>query len=229
MIKKNKEVGKMKKIGIVGARDAFKTIGNYYDAVEACNAEAVPVTDPEEVSGLDGIIIPGGGDVDPELYHEENTACFGINKELDALEMAVIEKAEKEKVPILGICRGHQILNVFFGGSLYQHIEQAERHKHTENGDSVHDTEIVAGTFLEAIYKESKIYVNSAHHQGIKVLGKGLVPAQFSDDGVTEAVYHEALPIYGVQWHPERMSLKNRREDTVDGMPLFEWFCKAQK
>ena len=126
---------KMKRIGIIGSRDWFKTITNYYEAVEACGALAVPVTSTQDEVDIDGLIIPGGADVDPALYGEENTACMGVDRALDDLEMELIDYAVKRYVPILGICRGHQILNVYFGGSLIQDIRQADRHRHTEAGD----------------------------------------------------------------------------------------------
>lgn len=125
----------MKRIGIIGSRDWFKTITNYYEAVEACGALAVPVTSTQDEVDIDGLIIPGGADVDPALYWEENTACMGVDRALDDLEMELIDYAVKRYVPILGICRGHQILNVYFGGSLIQDIRQADRHRHTEAGD----------------------------------------------------------------------------------------------
>ena len=219
----------MVKIGIVGKRDAYRTMENYYAAAEACGAEAVSLTAPGDWSGSvpDGLIIPGGGDVDPALYGEENLACSGVNRALDDLEMALIGMALRDRRPILGICRGHQILNVYFGGSLIQDIPQADRHRHTEAGDQAHPAIASEGSFLTEVFGATEFNVNSAHHQAVKTLGSGLIAVQRSDDGVIEAVAHGTLPVYGVQWHPERMCLANRREDTIDALPLFQWFVRA--
>ena len=219
----------MNKIGIIGSRDSFKTITNYYDAVEVCGALAQSVTSLENIIGLDGLIIPGGADVDPALYGENNTSCYGVNRKLDDLEMEIIDTAVKRKIPILGICRGHQILNVYFGGSLFQDIEQADRHRHIDAGDQCHACTTDQNGFLFGIYRCQNFYVNSAHHQAIKKPGNGIRIVQNSDDGVAEAICHDSLPVYGVQWHPERMCLKNARKDTIDGLPLFQWFVNGTK
>lgn len=217
----------MKHIGIIGSRDSFKTILNYYEAVEACGALAQAVTVPANLTGLDGLIIPGGADIDPALYGEDNKACQGVNRDLDDLEIGIIEAAVRRKIPILGICRGHQILNVYFGGSLFQDIEHAERHRHIDTGDQCHICRTDRNGFLYDIYKQQDFCVNSAHHQAIKKPGNGIKIIQYCDDGTAEAICHESLPVYGVQWHPERMCLKNARDDTVDGLLLFQWFISG--
>ena len=217
----------MKKIGIVGKRSDFHN-GNYYDAVESCGAQT-QVLDlyggTESVRELDGIILPGGTDVNPALYHEGNTDSRELNKRLDWFELAVLSEAVKYRIPVLGICRGHQIINVFFGGSLIQNVDHCETHDyHKDRTDNVHGSRIEPGTFLHEIFGTDRISINSAHHQAVHRLGEGLAAAQYSDDGLIEAIWHERLPVFGVQWHPERMCLKNARSDTADGLTVFRFF-----
>lgn len=176
---------------------------------------------------IDGIVIPGGADINPALYHEKNTDSIEIDDALDELELAVIREAVEHKKPILGICRGHQILNVFFGGSLIQNVEKVDVHERIGMEDRVHMSRVKKNSFVYDIYQEERISINSAHHQAIKELAAGLEAVQFSDDGLIEAFYHTKLPVYGVQWHPERMCLKNARPDTVDGLKIFEYFINC--
>ncbi len=217
----------MKTIGIVGDRKNSRN-ENYYVAVEACGANTKTL-DPyfgiEGVIDLDGIILPGGTDLDPSLYHEGNTNCEKPDRRLDWFELAVLSLAVELRIPVLGICRGHQIINVFFGGSLIQNVEHCKIHNYKpDKSDRAHGTRVEPGTFIYEIYGEERISINSAHHQAVHRLGKGMKIAQYSDDGLIEAAYHEELPIYGVQWHPERMCLKNKRPDTVDGLKVFDFF-----
>ena len=114
--------------------------------------------------------------------------------------------------PVLGICKGMQIINVFFGGTIVQHMKEADIHRY-ENGDKFHETVILPDTYLHRIYGNS-LKVNSAHHQKIDKLGNDLSAVQFSPDfAVMEGLCHKELPIFGVQWHPERLP--------VDGDALF--------
>ncbi|MBR1392072.1 MAG: type 1 glutamine amidotransferase [Lachnospiraceae bacterium] len=216
----------MKRILIIGKREVRRN-ENYYAAVEACGAEAISYDfcgRSGQTTKIDGIVIPGGADMNPALYHEENTDSIEIDDELDQLELAVIREAVEHKKPILGICRGHQILNVFFGGSLIQNVEGVDVHERIGMVDRVHMSRVKKNSFVYDIYQEERISINSAHHQAIKELAAGLEAVQFSDDGLIEAFYHTELPVYGVQWHPERMCLKNARPDTVDGLKIFEYF-----
>ena len=221
-----------KRVAIVGAREIARN-ENYYAAVEACGAQAVPILTMEQLESIkrkdrdkvDGIVLPGGVDLNPALYHEKNTDSRDINDALDRLELAVIEWAVEEKIPVLGICRGFQILNVYFGGSLIQNVERCDIHTWTGTEDRVHSTMVEKDSFLYEIYGAEEIMVNSAHHQAVKELGAGLKAVQFSrEDGIMEAFHHAKLPIFAVQWHPERMCLKNARTDTVDGLKIFAYF-----
>ncbi len=215
----------MKKIAIIKNRDSLNS-ENYFSAIEACGAEAIPFLF-QSVSGLkdvDGVLLPGGVDVDPSCYHEENTASSYINKKLDHFELRVIKEALAYGKPILGTCRGMQLLNVYFGGDLCQDIEHHDIHTWTEKGDRVHSTRVKKGSFLDDIYHSSSICVNSAHHQAVQRLGEGLIPIQFSEDGLTEALCHSSLPIFAVQWHPERMCLEHARKDTECGLEVFRYF-----
>lgn len=216
----------MKQVAIVGRREAARN-ENYYAAVEACGVQAVTLITPKDISlieNVDGIVLPGGVDLNPALYHEKNTDSRDVDDPLDNLEFSVIQEALVRKVPILGICRGHQILNVYFGGSLIQNIAHTDIHTWTGKEDRVHGTRVKKDSFLYEIYGAEEIAVNSAHHQAVKELGTGLEAVQFSTDGLIEAIHHVEFPVYAVQWHPERMCLKNARTDTVDGLRLFAYF-----
>ena len=140
--------------------------------------------------------------------------------------MALLGEVIDRNIPVLGICRGLQLLNVFFGGSLYQNIFCADIHRRFENCDRVHETILKPEGFLYEIYQKENPVANSAHHQAVKELGEGLVPVQYSKEGIIEAFYHKTMPVYAVQWHPERMCLANARADTEDGLKVFEYFVK---
>ena len=199
-------------------------VKNYPEAVEVYGGDPLAAYLPEpEVEACAGLILTGGEDVEPAFYGEANTACFGLDRARDEAEFRLIEAYLRAGKPILGICRGHQVLNVFFGGSLCQHLPGAETHMPTREGDRVHETRAEAGSFPALLYGEA-FPVNSAHHQGIDLLAPELEAVQRAADGVIEACRHTRYPVYSVQWHPERMCLARARGDTVDGGVLFRWF-----
>ena len=175
---------------------SFDKFPNYYNALTALGAE-VSYTDPET---CDGLVLPGGGDVDPSLYGQENQGSRGIDAERDAREISVLRYFWEHNKPVLGICRGCQVINVAFGGSLHQDIPG---HGRTDGQDHQHKAS-TEDPFLRAIYGE-RFVVNSAHHQSVDRLGEGLTAVQWADDGTIEAIRHESLPVFAVQWHPERL------------------------
>lgn len=196
---------------------------NYIAALAFCGARGVRSLDPACERGCAGLLLPGGGDVEPVRYGEENRGSHDIDPALDRQQFALLERYRGAGKPILGICRGHQVINVFFGGSLIQDLPGADFHTRRNGVDSIHPTTAEPGSFAAALYGPS-FTVNSAHHQGVGVLGEGLIPVQYAKDGVIEGVRHAELPIFGVQWHPERMTGRLSRPDTVDGSVLFHFF-----
>ncbi len=194
----------------------------YIDAMAACGAEPVARYLPEVDTSYDGLLLCGGDDVNPQLYGEENTACGSIDTARDAAELALIQAFLEAGKPVMGICRGMQIINVYFGGSLYQHMEQTELHRQGKETYCVHPVRTVEGTWLHRLYGP-EFTVNSYHHQGIKTLGQGLKPLARTGE-LIEAVEHECLPVFAVQWHPELLSFAYRREDAHDGRELLERF-----
>ena len=199
-------------------------VQNYPAAAEAFGGIPAAAYLPEP-ENCDALILSGGGDVDPGRYGEENTACFGVDPARDEAEFRLIEAYLRMGKPILGICRGHQVLNVYFGGSLTQHLPTAETHMPAKTGDRAHETRALPGSFPALLYGE-RFSVNSAHHQGIDGLSPELEAVQWAEDGVIEACRHKSLPVYSVQWHPERMCLRHARADTVDGGEVFRWFME---
>ncbi len=220
----------MKKIAVIGNR-AYSKNENYYSAIEHAGGEPAALelfnysSALSELRSSNALVIPGGTDINPSLYREENTDSLNIDDELDRFEWEMIDEAVKLRLPILGICRGLQLLNVYFGGSLIQNISCCDKHKRMHHIDNCHNVQLKEHSFLYEIYGEAEIPVNSAHHQAVKKLGSGLSATAYSCcERITEAIEHESLPVYGVQFHPERMCLKNKRDDTVDGLRIFEYF-----
>lgn len=196
---------------------------NYVDALAFCGARGMLSLRPDEEPECSGLLIPGGGDLDPSLYRQKNGGSRDINRVLDRSQFALLERYRNAGKPVLGICRGHQLINVFFGGSLIQDLPSAESHRRKNGVDAVHPTAAEPGSFLAALYGP-KFVTNSSHHQGIGTVGKGLTAVQYADDGVIEGIRHKTLPIFGVQWHPERMTGALHRPETADGSVLLRAF-----
>jgi len=150
-----------------------------------------------DVRNYDGLIIPGGGDVNPARYGERNTASTGISDAQDALQIAVIKKFVAADKPVFGICRGAQILNVALGGSLYQHVN-GHRGVRTP-------VKISKNSFFNTSGKTQSKKFPHTHHQAVKKLGDGLV-VTMKTGKVIEGYQHETKPVFGVQFHPELTS-----------------------
>ena len=160
----------------------------------------------EVVKECDGLFVPGGADIDPELYGEKISGTEEFHRFIDEVDYAYIDAFYKAEKPILGICRGQQIINVFFGGSLYQDIAN---HRNTW-----HDVDIEKDSFIYDIYHCERLKVNSWHHQAVKKLAPGFRVAARSNDGTIEALQYKN--IYTTQWHPEM----------YDGDTFIEYFIK---
>ncbi len=199
----------------------------YVDALIASGMEPVVTLEcPDEttLSQYDGLLLPGGADIDPARYGQPMNGSRNINPELDDKQFAILDVFAKANKPILGICKGHQVLNVYFGGTLIQHIPQYECHT-CDDADKAHPTTAVTGSWLADLYG-TEFSVNSAHHQAVDQAAPGFQVIQMSDDGVIEAIAHPDKPILSLQWHPERMCYDCLREDTVDASKVFLYFKK---
>ena len=199
---------------------------HYFRAVAAVGMTAVQVRSADEALRCDGLLLPGGADINPQRYGEECDGSLGIDDALDELQFSVMREFSREGRPVLGICRGHQIVNVFFGGSLYQNLDAADSHSRRNGEEQFHKVNIKENSILFAKYG-MKTVVNSSHHQGIKKPGKGLAIIAEADDGTVEAIVHETLPIIGLQWHPERML--NAAPGRADGKLALEIYREMLK
>ena len=195
----------------------------YVDAIEGVGAVADAKYSPEVDINYDGLILCGGSDIHPKHYGEGIEGSVSIDEQRDSAEFSLVKAYADAGKPILGICRGHQLINVFFGGSLYQHLPEAHLHQKINGVDSVHHVTAGEGSILANLYGHS-IAVNSAHHQAVKDLGKNLRATAHWNNQYIEAYEHISLPIFGVQWHPERMCFNRAREDTADGAEIFKYF-----
>lgn len=215
----------MKKVALAGT----ESLTNYIDALKENDIEVIATLDVDEAIKCDGLLLPGGGDIDPAYYGEEMNGSDEPDRELDKAQRDILDAFVKAKKPILGICRGMQLINIYFGGSLHQDLVTRDIHTRKNDNDSIHSVKSVEeGNLFEKFYGKT-FNINSAHHQGTKKLGKGLKEVLRSEDGVCEAVIHEELPIIATQFHPERMSYKQRRDDTVVGEEIFEYFKSLLK
>ncbi|OLB91865.1 MAG: hypothetical protein AUI15_22200 [Actinobacteria bacterium 13_2_20CM_2_66_6] len=193
----------------------------YRKAVEAAGAEPVelPPGTPA-LPDLDGLLLPGGWDVDPAFYGEPKDDKVGpIDRELDETELRLFQQAREKEIPVLGICRGQQVINVALGGSLVQHLED---HDVRGFGRShlAHTIEVIdPGSELGRAAGEHKIRVNSFHHQAIRRLASGLHQTAKGEDGTVEGVESDDGLIVAVQCHPEELTT-----DLPWAQRLFERF-----
>lgn len=207
------------KIAIFGEKS--KTF-RYVQYIKALSAEPFVTLNPKECTNCDGLLLPGGGDITPAFFGERINGSVNIDTRLDILQMDAFDMALRGNLPILGICKGMQLINVALGGTIYQHLDTANIHQY-QNADQYHNTTLHPDTELFHLYGPHA-FVNSAHHQGIHLLGQNLVPIQWcSDDNCIEAIAHQTKPILGVQWHPERL---DSSKTNLSGLPLLRAFLQ---
>jgi putative glutamine amidotransferase len=212
-----------------------RRINMYFTDFAECVARAggAPVDLPF-VSGetgvidrLEGLIVTGGQDVHPARWGgtarvdpdvDPRWAHDAHDAERDAYEASLIEAALIANIPILGVCRGHQLLNVVMGGTLIEHLDagpivHATEHLAPSAGDPAHLVEFVEGSWAHSVYGSGRV-VNSWHHQAVDRLGRGITVSGRTSDGVVECIALEDRPVVGVQWHPEW---------SAQADPIFGW------
>lgn len=163
------------------------------------------------VERLDAVLFAGGEDVDPSFYGATpHPQLWATAPERDAFELALITAAIERDVPVLGICRGQQLLNVALGGTLNQHVEGHLQEEH--RAVRTHDVRTVEGTRHASLYGDH-VRVNSLHHQSIAELGHGIVAAAYDGEGMVEAIDVPGARAIAVQWHPEAFLID----------PAFDW------
>ena len=201
-------------IGITFGYNEKDPNNNYIRAIEKHGGIVRPLypgAPPEAFRGLKGLLLTGGRDIDPIHYGEEEHETTDIDFERDELELPLCKQAMEENLPVFGICRGIQIMNVAIGSSLYQDIPSQFTdhltHKIIENtDDSWHDIQIQPYSLLNQTTGETIAKVNSRHHQSLKVIGEGFTVTAQSKDGIIEAIEDTSKKfMLGVQYHPERM------------------------
>jgi putative glutamine amidotransferase len=197
-------------------------LGSYVRAVEGAGLEAVPVSPAcrNVLAGCRGLVLTGGGDVNPKLYGETpHGKTEGADDVRDEFELELLERAIRLDLPVLAICRGMQLLNVYCGGKLIQHIPGHSAPRKRE----AHAVEIAPGTRLRTLVGTGPLSVNSRHHQAAGPVAPGLVVSATSPDRIVEGLERpDSRFVLGVQWHPE---------DRIDTHPadrsLFEAFAVA--
>ena len=172
----------------------------------------VELNDPEQAVQdaltCDGLLLPGGGDMDPKFYGQARIpACGEPNLLRDAAEPLLLHAFLAADKPLLGICRGIQVMNAVLGGDLYQDIKPFEHLPHNGHWAKVHTVTVRRGTLLSRILGQDTVLVNSQHHQAVDRVAPGFTLAALSEDGIVEAIEKpDAGFCLGVQWHPEWLS-----------------------
>jgi putative glutamine amidotransferase len=188
----------------------------------------------EVLDPFDGLLLVGGGDVDPARYGAESDEAhnYGVEPDRDAFEIELLRAADRNHLPSLCLCRGMQIMNVAFGGTLHQHLpDVADLLAHgvpTEGSETLHDVEPVPGSRLAAATKSGTLACASHHHQGVDRVGNGLVATGHSPDGLVEAIElvvedqedESATWMLGAQWHPEETAVSDPTQQS-----LFDALC----
>lgn len=205
----------------------------YVKSLERTGAEVrwIELEDIEKASKealeCDGLLLPGGADIEPSLYGRERQEKCGKPNELrDRAEFPIYLAFVKTGKPIFCICRGFQLLNVINGGTLHQDIAEIKKCNHSDflkRATAVHGVTVTEGTKLYGIFGRKDVGVNSLHHQAVETVGENLTVSAISEDGFIEAVELKDHPFcVGVQWHPEHMSKKDSLQQK-----LFDEFIKS--
>jgi putative glutamine amidotransferase len=206
-----------------------KKLGAYENAIRAADMEPVRafVGEPVALNGAAGLLLMGGTDVNPGLYGETaRPETDEPDDQRDEAELRLIDDAIRNDVPILAICRGIQILNVYHGGTLIQHLLPAEPHdlETEDKGAHAHEVTVEAGTHLARVAENARFPVNSRHHQAVAKLGAGLrISARASGDGIIEGLERaDRRFVVAVQWHPEDQVSRDPEQ-----LKLFRTFAEA--
>ena len=226
---------------IIGITDCGK-YQNYHEWIAAASPEIEIVklsyrnNHFDDIKKCTGIILTGGEDVHPRFYNlpEYLPYCLptDMDEQRDEFEWKVLEYTQQNNLPMLGICRGLQIANVFFGGTLIPDLPSFGKYNHSkfyEGKDRYHNVSVDPYSLLHTITQKSKGVINSAHHQSAGMIGKDLVVSSFSEDGVVESIERKKTSdgswLLLVQWHPERMRDKNVNEFSVNIRKAFLADC----
>ena len=204
---------------------APESSGYYEKAVEKAGGEPLSFHCPDPEMDFDALILAGGGDMDPVEFQEPNRGSYDIDIPRDKAELALVNRCVYENKPILGICRGHQVVNIALGGNIYQDMSEEMVAIHGQNEDEsakYHPVRLASYTMLGDLYGQEAI-VNSTHHQAVRNLGQGLYRTAWDENGVAEALQHGSLPIWTVQFHPERMTGEHGE---ADGQKIFDFFLE---
>ncbi len=218
-------------------QDMITSTADYAQSLERAGAIPllIPVYDQADniravLERLDGIILSGGEDLDPVLYGQDPHDKLGtVVRKRDDHEYKVIEIALELKLPIFAICRGHQVLNAYLGGTLIQDIQSQLLHasdhveRHLPRWEGVHEVIVQPGSLLSQLTEDERLTVNSLHHQAVDRLADGLQIDAVSPDGIVEAYHgHMGGGVVGVQWHPEMMACCEKTQTA-----LFDYFVQV--
>jgi len=206
----------------------------YYEAI--INSGGIPVLLPNVENksdigmffgSIDGLLVTGGADMHPRYFGQAPHKKLSATTEArDRFEIEIIKMALQEDMPILGICRGHQVLNVALGGDLHQDLScvggRTLQHSDSrQTGKVFHDVRIDGDSILHEIIRKKIIGVNSSHHQVVNRPGRGLLAVAFAPDGMIEGLEHADLDfVVGIQWHPERIYSR------FHSKRIFDYFVK---
>lgn len=210
----------MSPLPLVAIPGRAEDVKNYENALKRLDIPFLTTLDSGEAASATHLLLPGGGDITPAFFGQENHGSLHIDTELDILQLEILSRFVAEKKPVLGICKGLQLINVHFGGDITQHIATAENHKWVgrDQFHFVFHSDLGRDDFFYQLYGNS-VKVNSAHHQAVNRLGEGLRAVCRAGDNTVEGLAHTDLPIFAVQWHPERLP-----DDA--GESLFRYFLR---
>jgi putative glutamine amidotransferase len=174
---------------------------------------------------MDGLVIVGGADIHPSFYGEKsNRKIRPAYRGRTYFEIDLYRQAQKRGIPVLGICHGHQLINVIHGGTLYHDIQSQVRHarNHRSRRNPLHRVEVQPGSLCHRIFSKRSFLVHSSHHQAVKMPGRSVNVSAVAEDGIPEAI-EGPKGTFGVQWHPER-----QEKDPVQ-MRLFRYFIRLAR